>query len=85
MMQLTIPFQPQRGKENQIIYDDNFDRFSDHCKLVYIELLKGRRLRTSDQNAIGTGDLRARIRDLIKAGVPIKKEKINGRFKEYFL
>ena len=85
MTQLSIDFSRQNNAENQAILDRNKDRFTGQCHLVYSLLLSGKRLTTATALAYGIGDLRARIRDLKKAGVPVQKKLIEGRYKEYYL
>lgn len=84
-MQLSIDFSRQNTPANQAILDDNKDRLTGQCKLVYQLLKAGTPLTTTKALAYGIGDLRARIRDLIKAGVPVQKRLIEGRYKEYYL
>lgn len=87
--QITIDFsvhQIENLPENQEILDSNREHFSDQCRRVYELLKSGKRLTTTEALQYGIGDLRARIRDLIKFNnVPIQKRLITGRFKEYFL
>lgn len=85
MSQLTIDFVPQNSPANQVILDDNKVRFSRQCKLILTMLEAGCSLTTTAALTLGIGDLRARIRDLIKAGVPVKKRLIEKRYKEYYL
>lgn len=94
-IQTEIDFvsRPQNSKENQEILDTNKPHLNNQCLQVLEMLQKGMVLTTTKASAgiwlngkkIIIGDLRARIRDLIVAGYPIKKEKIKGRFKKYFI
>lgn len=83
------------GKENNAQserhYEANLDRFTSHCRNILERLLKGERLTTARQMEYGTGDLRARIRDLRNAGIPVQDDFIKTedgkrtRFKYYYL
>ena len=84
-MQLSIDFAKQNSPDNQAILDANADLFKGQCLTVYRLLKDGFVLTTSEALRFGIGDLRARARDLIKAGVPVQKRLIKGRYKEYFL
>lgn len=84
-MQLSITFDPQNSPENQHILDLNKSHLSNQCQVVYLALLSGERLTTFTAMRYGIGDLRARIRDLIKAGIPVQKRLIENRYKEYYL
>lgn len=84
-MQLAIDFQKQNTPENQVILDLNKSRFNNQCTKVYLLLIAGHHLTTTEALKFGIGDLRARIRDLIKAGVPVQKRLIENRYKEFYL
>lgn len=83
------------GKENTPAntahYEANLDHFNKQCRLVLEALLRGERLTTTDALRYGIGDLRARVRDLLQAGVPVEKEFVTTedgkttRFKVYFI
>lgn len=81
----------ENSAENQAIYEQNLNRFNEQCRKVYKRLVAGERLSTIHQQEYQVGDLRARIRDLIKMGVPVKKRPVmtddgkRTQFKEYFL
>lgn len=76
--------------ENQAHFECNAERFSEQCKKVYELMMQGIRLTTTEALKYGIGDLRARVRDLIKFyNVPVKKDFVKTedgkrtRFKEY--
>lgn len=72
--------------ENQAILEDNRPRLSRQCQKVYDLLRAGMALTTTKALEYGIGDLRARVRDLIKFnGIDVKKRLIEGRYKEYYL
>jgi hypothetical protein len=86
VQQLIFDYTRQNTKENQSIFDCNKEHFSNQCRIVLEALLKGERLTTTSALLNhGIGDLRARVRDLIKAGIEVKKELKEGRYKEYYL
>ena len=73
---------PESQKMNVV----NEVHYNNQCTVVYDALKRGERLTTTSALLkYQVGDLRRRIADLIQLGVPVKKELINGRFKEYFL
>ena len=85
-MQLEITFTPQNSAANQAILDRNKGHLNKQCQVVYDAMLRGEILTTSSALIkYGIGDLRARCRDLIKAGIPVQKRIIEGRYKEYYL
>jgi len=77
----------ENSHENEAILNANKEHFSDQCLIVLRALIRGERLTTSvAQEKYHIGDLRARIRDLIKFnGVNIEKQTMKDRYKEYFL
>lgn len=86
-IQLSIELhEKENNRENQSILEANKERFTGQCKVVYQALIRGERLTTTSALLkYGIGDLRRRIKDLIESGVPVKKNLIEGRFKEYYL
>lgn len=84
-MQLSIDFTRQNTPANQAILDSNRGHLSRQCILILTMLESGCSLTTTTALTLGIGDLRARIRDLIKAGIPVQKRLIENRYKEYFL
>lgn len=90
--QLLIDFtKPIIHRENNIesqkIFDDNKDKFSAQCRIIYDAMMRGERLTTKVALIkYSVGDLRRRIKDLKDMwGVPIKSELIQGNYKEYFI
>lgn len=84
--QLEIKFSPQNNRESQQILDNNIQRFSKQCETVYEALKKGEILTVRDMILkYGIGDPRRRIADLRDAGIEVKDELIEGRFKKYFI
>ena len=89
--QLEINFTPIWRKENnpesQKYLEENTARFSKQCKKIYDILKSGERLTV--KKAIleyNIGDLRRRIKDLQDTHkIPIKRRRIEGHFKEYWL
>ena len=73
--------------ESQRHFNENKDKFSKQCRIVYEALLRGERLTTSKALIeYGIGDLRRRVKDLIDMwGVPVQSEFIKGNYKEYFI
>lgn len=89
-MQTSIEFNIHKIENlacNQDILDSNKYHFSRQCKIVYEAMKKGERLTTSVALIkYGIGDLRARVRDLIKLNkINVKSNLLMGRFKEYYL
>lgn len=81
--------QTQIDFENVALYHQNKKQFSDQCCTLLAWLRSGRTI-TSAQGyeLLGIVDVRARIRDLIKAGVPVahfKKSNGRGTYKVYHL
>jgi len=91
IQQLQIDFSTLSHQENNIEsqrhFDENKDKFSKQCKIVYEALLRGERLTTAKALIeYGIGDLRRRVKDLIDMwGVPVQSEYVENRYKEYFL
>lgn len=86
MEQLTINFQRQNSSSNQAILEANKERLSKQCVIVLEAMLRGEKLTTSSAlNMYGIGDLRARVRDLIKSEIEITKELKEDRFKLYYM
>lgn len=86
MNQLQINFSRQNTRENQAILDGNVERFSNQCRIVYEAMMRGERLTTASALlSYSIGDLRRRVKDLRDAGIDVKDELIEGRFKVYFL
>jgi len=89
--QLQIDFSTLSHQENNIEsqrhFDENKDKFSKQCKIVYEALLRGERLTTAKALIeYGIGDLRRRIKDLKDIwSVPIQSKYIEGNYKEYFI
>lgn len=77
----------ENNLESQKIFDENIEHFSEQCKIVYRAFKRGERLTTTKALLqYGIGDLRRRVKDLIdNYGVPVQKETIEGKYKEYFL
>jgi len=77
--------------ENTALYQSNLAHFDKQCTLVLSLMQAGVKLTTTEALKHGIGDLRARCRDLLNAGVPIKKEFAKDadgkttRYKVYFL
>ncbi|WP_339889790.1 helix-turn-helix domain-containing protein [uncultured Flavobacterium sp.] len=90
-MDLEIDFTELNHVENNIDsqkhFEENKERFSNQCKIVYEALLRGEKLTTTRALIeYGIGDLRRRIKDLKDQwNVPIKSEYVKGKFKEYYL
>ncbi len=68
-MDLEIDFTELNHVENNIDsqkhFEENKERFSNQCKIVYEALLRGERLTTTKALLnYGIGDLRRRIKDL---------------------
>jgi hypothetical protein len=85
MQQLHIDFPKQNTIANQVILDNNKQVFNRQCQLLLTMLEAGCVMTTSAGLSVGIGDIRARVRDLIKAGIPVQKRLIKGRYKEYFI
>ena len=90
-MDLEIDFTELNHVENNIDsqkhFEENKERFSNQCKIVYEALLRGEKLTTTKALIeYGIGDLRRRIKDLKDQwNVPIESEYVKGKFKEYYL
>jgi hypothetical protein len=83
--QLEINFSPQNNRHSQEILENNLVRLTKQCETLYRLFLSGNILTVEDGFRYGIGDLRARVRDLRKAGIEVKDELIEGRFKKYFI
>lgn len=51
---------------NQSMLDANRDHFSNQCRKVFDLLMRGEALTSINAQGFGIGDIRARVRDLIK-------------------
>jgi hypothetical protein len=93
LQQLSIDFvsRKQNSKENQEILEEAKPRLNTQCYQVLEMFELGMKLTVREAAAgvwlhgklIFIGDLRARARDLIAAGYPVKKETLKGGFKKY--
>lgn len=89
--QLPIDFSTLHHQENNIEnqrhFDQNKDKFSNQCRIVYDALMRGERLTTATALiSYGIGDLRRRIKDLKDMWqVPIIDQYVDGKFKEYYI
>lgn len=85
-LKLEIPERRENNPDSQNILDSNREHFSNQCCLLLTAMLKGEKITTSSALLkYSVGDARARIRDLIKAGVEITKELREDRFKVYYM
>jgi hypothetical protein len=94
MLQMEIDFvsRRQNSKENQEILEASKPHLNKQCYQVREMLELGMKLTVRAAAAgiwlhgeeVFIGDLRARVRDLLKAGYPVQKEKLKGRFKKYY-
>lgn len=81
----------ENNAQSERHYEANLDRFNNHCRKILERLLRGERLTTARQMEYGTGDLRARVRDLRNAGIPVQDDFVTTedgkrtRFKYYYL
>lgn len=75
----------ENSAASEQILEDNKPRLTNQCRIVLAALMRGEALTTSKALAVyEIGDLRARIRDLVKFnGVIVSKKLIDGRYKEY--
>ena len=77
---------PANTWENRLIAEKNATHLNNQCQIVLDALKRGERLTTASALLkYGIGDCRARIRDLAKAGYPIQKKLLEGRYKEYYM
>jgi len=89
--ELELDFDQLHHQENNVDsqrhFEENKERFSNQCKIVYEALLRGERLTTTKALLkYKIGDLRRRIKDLKDIWqVPIQDEYVDGKFKEYYL
>ena len=90
-MDLEIDFTELNHVENNIDsqkhFEENKERFSNQCKIVYEALLRGEKLTTTKALIeYGIGDLRRRCKDFRDMwNVPVQSEYVKGRYKEYYL
>jgi hypothetical protein len=85
-MQLVFNYnRVENNPESTQILRDNVKHFSRQCIVLKEAFERGEVLTVADGFKYGIGDLRARVRDLRKAGVPVKDELIEKRFKKYYL
>ena len=82
----NITSQSQNNRESSQILEANLPKFNGQCKTVYDYLISGARLTVGEAyNNLHIGDLRARVHSLRRAGIDVKDELIDGRFKQYYL
>lgn len=86
-VQLDIDFSRRENNPgSQAILNGNKVHFSNQCQIVYNALLRGERLTTASALIrYGIGDLRRRVKDLRDAGIDVKDELQESRFKIYFI
>ena len=86
--QLHIDFvtRPQNSPENDRILKQAAPRLNKQCVQLLDLLQQGKSLTVKDGIMYyGIGDLRARVRDLRKAGYDVKDEMIGKGYKSYYL
>lgn len=73
--------------ENQQHFEDNKNKFSKQCTIVYEAFLRGERLTTASALInYKIGDLRRRVKDLKDLyDIPVESKMIGRNYKEYFL
>lgn len=87
----NIDFSILEHKENnpgsQAHFEENKNKFSNQCRIVYEALLRGEKLTTTKALlTYGIGDLRRRIKDLKDTWkVPIKDKYVDKNYKEFYL
>ena len=86
-MQLVFDYtRKENNSESTKILRDNVKHFSKQCIVLKEALERGERLTTVDALLkYKIGHLPRRIKDLRDAGVNIKDELLQGRYKKYFL
>jgi len=85
-MQLNLDYnRVENNPASTKILRDNVKHFSRQCEILLEAFRRGEVLTVGDGFKYGIGDLRARVRDLRKAGVDVKDELMEGRYKKYFL
>ena len=85
-MQLVFDYtRKENNSESTQILRDNVKHFSRQCIVLKEAFERGEVLTVADGFKYGIGDLRARVRDLRKAGVEVKDILIEKRFKKYYL
>lgn len=77
----------ENNNESQMLFDENKDRFSTQCRIVYDAMMKGERLTTAKALIeYSVGDLRRRVKDLKDFWqVPVESVLVEGKYKEYFI
>lgn len=73
--------------ENQQHFEENKNKFSKQCTIVYDAFLRGERLTTASALInYEIGDLRRRVKDLKDIyHIPVQSNMIGNNYKEYFL
>ncbi len=89
MLQTEIDFTVHVRENNlhsEAILFDQYERLRGQCKTVYDLLSAGYKLTVRDAMLFyGIGDLRRRCADLREAGIDVKSNLLQNRFKEYYL
>jgi hypothetical protein len=85
-LQLILDYtRKENNPESTKILRANTEHFSKQCLTLLEAFKRGEILTVQDGFKYGIGDLRARVRDLRKAGIDVKDELLEGRYKKYFL
>lgn len=88
-MQLAFDYSAryENNRFSQDILDSNATRINTQCDRLLEMFKSGARLTVIEACNLKEpiSDLRRRVKDLRDAGVPIKDEIVNGRFKVYFM
>lgn len=92
---VNYSYRLQNSKENQRTLEENLPKLNNQCRVLLQAFQRGLILTVADgikgiwdyqeDRFVKMGDLRARVRDLIKAGYNIGFRKLPGGYKEYFL
>lgn len=90
-MQETIDFNKAHDQENNIQSDGNYlanlSKFNNNCRIIFEQLLTGKRLTGIDVVKLGIMEYRKRFDDLKKVyNIPVKDDYKEGcRYKEWWL
>lgn len=91
MKQIEIDFVKSHGRENntesQMNYESNLEKFNNNCRIIFEQLLTGRRLTGLEVVKLGIIEYRKRFDDLKKLyNIPVKDGYVDGkRYKTWWL
>lgn len=83
----TKPHKRENNKESQERYEANLKKFNRNCRIIFEQLLTGRKLTGMEVVKLGIMEYRKRFDDLKKVhNIPVQDDYVEGKqYKEWWL